>query len=112
MFQYSSDIIRNLTAAVLSYIDFLVGETVPTCSVKVTQAETMGTLISAEGSECTQSCLQCRAANSNIDGYKVASYNLRTTVKEAKRKFTGKIKIQFEQADPRHLWHSIPYKLL
>lgn len=108
MFQRSSVYISIFTSAVLSYTEFLTGETIPRRAIKVftKQKPRVDRYVQEAKNACTSS-YNARLQTCNVNVHKEVSYNLRTTVWEAKNKYRDKIETQFEQADSRRLWQSM-----
>ena len=105
MFRLTSINNKEFAEVVMSYIGMLVDTIVPMTSVWTFPNQKLWV------NRTVRSAVKARTAAYNegltsgdMSGYKAASYSLRKVVKEAKRRYKGKVESHFQQRDSRRMW--------
>ncbi|XP_051554708.1 uncharacterized protein LOC127441387 [Myxocyprinus asiaticus] len=108
MFRCSSDNINVFTEAVVGLIGKLVDDTVCKTTIRMfpNQKPWVDKSIRDTLSSRT-AAYKVGLATGNMDNYKIASYNTRRAVREAKRRYGKKLESQLQQGGSRSLWQGL-----
>ncbi|KAL1268386.1 hypothetical protein QQF64_033749 [Cirrhinus molitorella] len=108
MFRASASDVNEFTDVAVSFVSMLVEEIIPTVTIRTFPNQKPWVDRSIRAAVNARSATyNSGLSTGDMSGYKVVSYGVRRTVRDAKRQYQERLESQFHQGDTRSMWQGL-----